>query len=99
MFSSVVLDGLPGCSRSSTVPVSQKRSDVRLIQASVGIFLPNSTCSFRLTTIGDSNLAINRTIFILRLIGTDIYLKVNKIKLKRIYYYFIKKSNLIACVV
>ena len=72
LFCFVILGGLSRCSRSSPLPVSQKRTNVRLMQASVGLFLPNSTYSFRLTTTGDSNLAINRTIFILRLIGIDI---------------------------
>ena len=47
----------------------------------------------------DSNLAISSTIFILRLIDTDTYLKVNKMKLNRIYYHFVKKNNLISSIV
>ena len=99
IFCSVVLDDLPGRSSSSTVPVAQKQSNVSLMQASVAVFLPNSIYNLRLATTGGSNLAVNTTIFILRLIVTGIYLKVDTIKFKRIYYYFVKRNKLIACIV
>lgn len=54
---------LPGCSRSSTVPLSRRRSNVRLMQASSSVFLPNSAYNVRLMTTADSNLAINRSVF------------------------------------
>jgi hypothetical protein len=80
-FSSVIFEGLPEHSQSSTVPVSQNRWHISVIQTSLSVILSDSTWSFRFTMVGDSNLAINKTIFILMFIGKNICLKIFRTKL------------------
>ena len=55
-------------------------SKLAAIQTSLEVFLPNSAYRFRFTIIGDSNLAISKTIFIRMLIDTDIYMEANQTK-------------------
>ncbi|CAF1256070.1 unnamed protein product [Rotaria magnacalcarata] len=47
MVSSEMLGGRPDRSQSSTVPVSQNRSNVSLIHVKPGVFIPNSALNFR----------------------------------------------------
>ena len=81
---SVINDGLPERSRSTTVSISQKRLNASAIQVKLDVFFPNSGQSFRLTTVAESNLAINKAIFILTFLCTNIYLKVYRTKIERI---------------
>ena len=90
---SVISDGLPDRSRSTTVPISQKCLNASSIQVKLGVFFPNSGHSFRLTTVVESNLAINKTIYIMTFLCTNIYLKVYRTKLKRLLCNIIKEKH------